>query len=370
VAWADAPADPWGSDGIRRPHLGFRDELAVDDLVWMGERVYDARTREFLSPDPLLGVPGRPGHASAYAFGFFDPVNHLDPTGRRPISQEEFDAIREREEKGRFGQAWEAIKDDPWGTLAMVGVVAVGVTLMFVPGGQVIGGPILLGAAGAAGLGVATGTFSPTDVAVGGVFGLIPGGSTYRSAIAIGAASHVVQTVGLQTIRGDGYDWEMVALSAATGGVTGAAGHRLWGPRSPADLPSAPTAPMPAPAPVTASARPAFAIDSAGTTHLVPAPGGVIEIERIAPRPMKPGDATNAWDDFLGDGPHSNVHPRTGELDPDRIVSADGTRSIRYGDHEMGGRPSRHHFHQESWSYDPNLDVWWVDNTMIRVPLG
>ena len=34
---------------------------------------------------------------------------------------------------GSLGQAWEAIKDDPWGTLAMVGVAAVGVGLCFVP---------------------------------------------------------------------------------------------------------------------------------------------------------------------------------------------------------------------------------------------
>lgn len=364
VSWADAPADPWGSDGIRRAHLGFRDELAVDDLVWMGERVYDARTREFLSPDPLLGVPGRPGHASAYAFGFFDPVNHLDPTGRRPISQQEFDAIREREEDGRFGQAWNAIKDDPWGTLAMVGVVAVGVGLMFVPGGQVLGAGILIGAASSAAVGVATGTFSPTDVAVGGVFGMIPGGSTYRTAIAVGAASGAGQELMMQTIRGDGYDWNMVAIQSVTGGATGAFGHRLTGARPNVDTPAPPTAPMPEPV-----RRPSFAVDAGGETHIMPPPGGAIDVEVRAPNPMKPQHATDAWEEFLGEGPYTNVNPRTGELDPDRVVSAGGTRSIRYGDHEMNGRPTRHHYHEETWNYDKSLDIWWVDNTMIRVPL-
>lgn len=364
ATWLDAPADPWGSDGLSTAHVGFTSELAVGDLVWMGERVYDARTREFLSPDPLVGVPGRPGHASAYAFGFLDPVNFVDPTGRRPVSQSDFDKLREREEDGRLGQAWDAIKEDPWGSLAMVGVVAVGVGLMFVPGGQVFGVGILLGAAGSAGVGVAAGTFSPTDVAVGGAFGLIPGGSSYRTAIAVGAASGTGQELMMQTIRGDGYDWDMVVVQTVTGGATGALGRRLTGARPSVDTPAPPTAPLPEPV-----RRPSFAVDGTGTAHPVPPPGGVIEVERLAPRPVKPGNATDAWDDFLGDGPRTNLHPRTGELDPNRIVSADGSRSIRYGPHEMGSNPTRHHYHEESWTYDPNLDVWWVDNTAIRVPL-
>lgn len=44
----------------------------------------------------------------------------------------------------------------------------------------------------------------------------------------------------------------------------------------------------------------------------------------------KPEDVFERWEDFLGPGPHSNTHPRTGAADPDRIVSADGKRSIRY----------------------------------------
>lgn len=121
-------------------------------------------------------------------------------------------------------------------------------------------------------------------------------------------------------------------------------------------------------APSTAAARPRFAVDSRGAATEL-RPGGVVEVERIAPSALKPNDAVGAWDDFLGPGPHSNIHPRTGLADPNRLVSADGTRSIRHGAQEMGGRPTRHHFHQESWAYDQGLDVWWVDNLLVRVPL-
>ena len=137
-------------------------------MTLLGARVYDPRTRQFLSTDPLMTVPGSNGGASAYTYAWQDPVNFVDPTGLRPVSKEEYDAIREREEQGRLGQAWEAIKEDPWGTIAMVGVVAVGVGLMFVPGGQVIGAGILIGAATSAGVGLATGNFDPMQVAIGG----------------------------------------------------------------------------------------------------------------------------------------------------------------------------------------------------------
>lgn len=50
--------------------------------------------------------------------------------------------------------------------------------------------------------------------------------------------------------------------------------------------------------------------------------------ETYAPKPVKPENAVDKWDEFLGPGPHSNNHPRTALPDPDRIVSADGKRSI------------------------------------------
>jgi hypothetical protein len=92
-------------------------------------------------------------------------------------------------------------------------------------------------------------------------------------------------------------------------------------------------------------------------------------IETPRPTPVKPGDAVDEWERFLGPGPHSDIHPRTGVHDPDRLVSADGRRSIRYGPHEMGSKPTKHHYHEETWTYDPVDNVVNVDNTIVRVPL-
>ena len=96
----------------------------------------------------------------------------------------------------------------------------------------------------------------------------------------------------------------------------------------------------------------------------------VVELpETTAPKPVKPEAAVDEWNNFLGPGPHTNIHPKTGAPDPNRIVSADGSRSIRYGKHEMGGKPTRHHYHEETWSYDQVSDTMTIGNTMKRVPL-
>ncbi|MGW6275924.1 RHS repeat domain-containing protein [Kribbella sp. NPDC055071] len=91
-------------------------------------------------------------------------------------------------------------------------------------------------------------------------------------------------------------------------------------------------------------------------------------LERTAPSPVKPASALARWDEFLGPGEHTNLHPRTGQMDPDRIVSSDGTRSIRFGDHEMGSAPTKFHYHEETWQYDPIGNMWNVDNVLVRVP--
>jgi hypothetical protein len=90
--------------------------------------------------------------------------------------------------------------------------------------------------------------------------------------------------------------------------------------------------------------------------------------ERTAPQALKPSEAAARWDEFLGEGPHTNIHPRTGLPDPDRIVSADGMRSIRFGIHEMGSSPTRFHFHEETWNFDTAANTWFVDNVLVRVP--
>lgn len=92
--------------------------------------------------------------------------------------------------------------------------------------------------------------------------------------------------------------------------------------------------------------------------------------EVAAPKPLKPAQAEQAWTDFLGEGPYTNIHPRTGLPDPNRLVSADGRRSIRMGDHEMNSKPTKFHFHMETWDWISPSNEWVVGNTMVRVPLG
>ena len=194
--WFDGTYDdPYGSgagDGVR---LGFRGELTVDGLVFMGDRVYDPDTRAFLSKDPLPPRPGSNGSfASPYLYAWSDPVNHVDPSGREPVSIEEFEAWRERQENNRFQRAGQAIVDDPWGSLAMATVVVGGTVLLATPFAPV-GAGILIGAASSAAMGLATDNFNPRAVAVSGAFGAVPGGTSVRTAFAVGAAENVVTQV-------------------------------------------------------------------------------------------------------------------------------------------------------------------------------
>lgn len=195
--------------------------VAVAGVVVLGARVYDPFTHQFLSADPLMVRPGSNGGASAYTYAWQDPVNHVDPTGLRPISIEEYERMRTLEEQGRLGQAWEAIKDDPWGTLAVVGVVGAA----FLIGGPV-GVGILVGVGMTAGMGLATGTFSPTSVAIGGVAGGLTAGIG-SSGMSVGWAMAANGGVGAgselanQYAAGNGINWRTVMAAGAGGAVTG-----------------------------------------------------------------------------------------------------------------------------------------------------
>ncbi|WP_256534877.1 RHS repeat domain-containing protein, partial [Pseudomonas sp. 35 E 8] len=91
--------------------------------------------------------------------------------------------------------------------------------------------------------------------------------------------------------------------------------------------------------------------------------------ETYANKPVKPEETTRKWDEFLGPRPHTNTNPRTGKPDRDRIVSSDAKRSIRYGAHEMNSKPSKHHYHEETWTLELKTNTMNVDNTVVRVPL-
>lgn len=90
----------------------------------------------------------------------------------------------------------------------------------------------------------------------------------------------------------------------------------------------------------------------------------------MAPSPLKPSQATQRWEEWLGPGPHGNTHPRLGVVDENRIWSADGKRSIRMGTHEMNSKPTKFHFHMETWDWNSVTNHWAIGNTSQRVPLG
>jgi hypothetical protein len=171
-----------------------------------------------------------------------------------------------------------------------------------------------------------------------------------------------------------------VVLALATAGVGGAA---VKGAASAASIAGEVTAGRAATTVASAAAEARTAEAAAATasgrtaaTGLVDAPASnaslrdalVLEVETRSPYPLKASEATGRWEEFLGPGDHTNIHPRTGLADPDRLVSADGRRSIRFGDHEMQSTPSNFHFHEESWTFDDAAGVWNLQNALVRVP--
>ena len=202
--------------------------VPVGGVFVIGARVLDPATHQFLSSDPLLAVPGSNGAASGYTYSWNDPVNWVDPTGMRPISIEEFEQFQLQNDKGTFAKAWDSIKEDPWGSLAMVGVTALGVGLMFVPGGQVLGAGILIGVASTSAVGLATGTFNPRAVALGGVMGMVPGGGSFGGAVALGAGSGAVETVAGSYLNGEGFpSTRQIVVGTVTGGGFAAGSRAL-----------------------------------------------------------------------------------------------------------------------------------------------
>jgi RHS repeat-associated protein len=66
--------------------------LDIAGLEWLGARAYDPDSRGFLSTDPLAPVPGAGWDGNPYAFAGNNPLNTTDPTGFRPLADEELKA--------------------------------------------------------------------------------------------------------------------------------------------------------------------------------------------------------------------------------------------------------------------------------------
>ena len=85
------------------------------------------------------------------------------------------------------------------------------------------------------------------------------------------------------------------------------------------------------------------------------------------PNQIKVNDAVDAWDDFLGPN-QTSYNKFSGNNEMDRIFSADGTRSIRFGSHEMRSiGTTKAHFHYENWQFDPESHIVYVMNTLQRL---
>ena len=158
----------------------------------------------------------------------------VDPSGLRPLTQEEFDQRTQNSDLGIFDKAWEAMQDDPWGSLALGLTIAAGVGLMFIPGGQVIGAGILISTAVSGGVGVATGNFDPRTTAVSGLIGGVSGGAgaalmntSLATRVAAGAVIDGTGDVVVQKVQGGPINMTSVAASTATGGVIGGVAPRV-----------------------------------------------------------------------------------------------------------------------------------------------
>lgn len=75
--------DPWG-EAITPDDLSYRSELRVGPLLYLRNRYLDSATGQFLSADPLAGIPGSPVVAFEYHYANNSPITCTDPSGLRP----------------------------------------------------------------------------------------------------------------------------------------------------------------------------------------------------------------------------------------------------------------------------------------------
>jgi RHS repeat-associated protein len=169
VGWRDARStgeEPWASPhAVSAPagvDVGPNGEVMVAGLEWMQARVYDPTTHGFLSVDPLPPVSGTGWSANPYAFAGNDPLHALDPTGLRPVTDEEL-------------QTYIAENTGHWEYVAAAGMVIAGGVLVATGVGGPLGGALI-----GAGLDVAiqkyqNGSVNWGAVAVGAIAGGVAG---------------------------------------------------------------------------------------------------------------------------------------------------------------------------------------------------
>lgn len=84
----------------------------------------------------------------------------------------------------------------------------------------------------------------------------------------------------------------------------------------------------------------------------------VIKTQEVkASTQVKATDVVNTWNNYLGSN-QTDINPIKGTVDNNRIFSSDGTKSIRFGSHEMNSlNTTKAHYHQEQWMYNYNTLV-------------
>ncbi len=242
--------DPWAAAGGPSGGIavGGAGEVTIAGLEWMGARVYDPSSRGFLSVDPWQPVPGAAWAGNPYSYAGNDPLNAVDPTGLRPVTDAELAAYT-ASHQGALHAAGEWMGDN-WEYVAGGAMVIAGGALM-VTG---VGGPagMMLMSAGADTIiqKATTGEVNWGQVAISGAFGAWGGaGAAARMGVSSalgkavvggalsGATSGAVgSTYTYATGPGPHTPGGFVtsaaqggAMGGVTGGVLGGAGHGLEG---------------------------------------------------------------------------------------------------------------------------------------------
>jgi RHS repeat-associated protein len=211
--------DPWGAGspgGDGGLSVGYLGELEIDGLVWLRNRVYDPATRQFLSPDPLPGVPGLPTATNPYHYADNNPLGMVDPLGLQPMSIDQYNTIRAQE------------TGPQWNHIVQAGLIVAGVATMFIPGLNLAGAALIgiaLGAAGGAAPGIIngfqTGHWDWGAIGGGALKGAIIGGLSFGAARGLGGLGGGLMsgTSRLATMGGG------ALIGGGTGALSGTAGE-------------------------------------------------------------------------------------------------------------------------------------------------
>nr|WP_237688304.1 RHS repeat-associated core domain-containing protein [Arthrobacter jiangjiafuii] len=115
--------------------------LDVAGLEWLGARAYDPAARGFLSTDPLPPVLGAGWDGNPYAYAGNNPLNATDPTGLRPLTDEDLKAY-DASSRGAFAAVGDWMSDN-WEYVVGGAAIVGGAALLFVPGGQLVGAGLI-----------------------------------------------------------------------------------------------------------------------------------------------------------------------------------------------------------------------------------